>query len=62
MYRVPDVQAVQEVADRLGVKLSATDAAIYQSHLARMLEEFDEFVQSRTEQAKAPRFPGAREP
>jgi amidase len=62
MYRVPDVQAVQEVADRLGVKLSATDAAIYQSHLARMLGEFDDFVQSRTEQAKAPRFPGAREP
>lgn len=62
MYRVPDVQAVQEVAERLGVKLSAADAAIYQSHLARQLGEFDEFVQSRTEQAQAPRFPGAREP
>ena len=62
MYRVPDVQAVQEVAERLGVALTAADAVIYQQHLAQMLGEFDEFVQSRTEQVPPPRFPGAREP
>ena len=62
MYRVPDVPAVQEVAERLGVQLTAADAAVYQSHLARLLGDFDDFVQSRTEQATPPRFPGAREP
>ena len=46
MYRVPDLQAVQEVAERLGVALTAADAAIYQKHLAQMLGEFDEFVQA----------------
>jgi amidase len=61
MYRVPDICDVQEVAEGLGVHLSAEDAAIYQVHLSRLLGEFDDFVQSRVDDLVPPRYPGARD-
>ena len=61
MYRVPDVQDVQEVAEQLGAELTAEEAALYQRYLTQQLADFDEFVQSRVGTPVPPRFPGARE-
>jgi amidase len=62
MHRVPDLSDIRGTAERLGVGLTAEEAEVYRRHLARMLAEFDEFVQARAAQARPPRFPGAREP
>ncbi|MDX6237608.1 MAG: amidase [Kribbellaceae bacterium] len=62
MHRVPDLSDIRAAAGRLGVGLTAEEAEVYRSHLARMLAEFDEFVQARTADVRPPRFPGAREP
>jgi amidase len=62
MYRVPDLAGIQATAERLGVTLTVEEAEVYRSHLARMLGEFDEFVQARSTDVRPPRFPGAREP
>ena len=60
MYRVPDVNDVQEVAEQLGAKLSLAEAALYQRYLAEQLADFDEFVQSRVGAPLPPRFAGDR--
>jgi amidase len=62
VHRVPDLSDIQTAAERLGVGLSTDEAAVYRLHLARMLAEFDEFVQARSVEAQPPRFAGAREP
>jgi len=62
MHRVPDLSDIRAAAERLGVRLTTEEAEIYRLHLARMLAEFDEFVQARSADVRPPRFPGAREP
>lgn len=60
MYRVPDVNDVQEVAEQLGATLSAEEATLYQRYLVEQLADFDEFVQSRVGAPTPPRFAGDR--
>jgi amidase len=60
MYRVPDVDDVQEVAEQLGARLSLAEATLYQRYLAEQLADFDEFVQSRVGAPLPPRFAGDR--
>ena len=62
MYRVPARAEIQTTAERLGVGLTMEEAEIYRCHLARMLAEFDQFVQSRAGDVRPPRFPGPRDP
>jgi amidase len=61
MFREPDTRAVQEVAEQLGIRLTADEAEVYRRHITQALEEFDEFVQSRTGELLPPRYPGLRE-
>lgn len=61
MYRTPSAADVSEVAEHLGITLTADEAAVYQRQLAIMIAEFDEFLQSRAV-VSPPRYPGSREP
>lgn len=61
MYRIPSAADVTEVAEHLGIDLTADEAAVYQRHLATMIAEFDEFLQSRPA-TTPPRYPGPRDP
>jgi amidase len=61
VFRIPDRAEIQTTAERLGVGLTAEEAEVYRRHLARLLADFDEFVQSRAGDVRPPRFPGARD-
>ncbi|MBO0812177.1 MAG: hypothetical protein J2P23_09030 [Microlunatus sp.] len=60
MYRTPSAADITEVAEHLGITLTAEEVAVYQRQLAIMIAEFDEFLQSRLT-VTPPRYPGTRE-
>ncbi|GAB3929766.1 amidase [Microlunatus endophyticus] len=60
MYRIPSAADVTEVAEHLGITLTADEAAAYQRQLATMLANFDEFLQIRPT-VIPPRYPGNRD-
>src|ERR1700738_3711090 len=62
MYNVPDVDEVVAVAAKVGIHISADEAALYQKYLAQQLGELDAFVQSRLEESKPPMVSPSRQP
>jgi amidase len=61
MHRIPGLADIEQTAEDLGIRLSPEEAVIYHSHLARLLDGFDDFLQTRFEETEPPRYPGARE-
>ncbi|RCK68003.1 Asp-tRNA(Asn)/Glu-tRNA(Gln) amidotransferase GatCAB subunit A [Desertihabitans brevis] len=62
MYRTPDHEEVQQVAEQFGMRLTAAEAEVFARHIGETLTEMDDFVQSRIEEPAPPRFPGPRSP
>jgi amidase len=62
MFSVPDVDEVVAVAGKLGIDISADEAALYQKYLVGQLAELDTFVQSRLEESRPPMVSPSREP
>lgn len=61
MYSIPSPQDIISVADKLGMTISPNEAELYQKALLVQMKTFDNFVQSRIEEAKPPMISPSRE-
>ena len=50
MFKVPGIEEVIDVAKNLGIHLERDEAALYQKHLIKQMEQVDSFVQSNIEE------------
>ncbi|MGY6502442.1 MAG: amidase family protein [Acidimicrobiales bacterium] len=62
MQHTPSVDEVVEVAESLGMSLSAEEAVVYHRKIAEMLSSLDTFVQARIPEEAPPMVSPSREP
>lgn len=56
----PGIEEIIGVAERLGIGITSTEAEVYQSHLVKFLDEFDEFLGSDLPEDPPPQYATAR--
>ena len=62
MFKVPGIEEVIDVAKNLGIHLERDEAALYQKHLIKQMEQVDSFVQSNIEESTPPMICPNRNP